>query len=79
MQGTDLFETEYLQDQNGNYDAHAHLARIISYLGPPPRELVELERQRRHIEAEHPVINFQGKACKTVREFWGGPFFDDDG
>jgi hypothetical protein len=79
MQGSDLFEREHMCDDSGNYDAHSHLAQIISYLGPPPQELVKRERELRHIEAEQPVINPRGKPSKTVAEFWGGPFFDDGG
>lgn len=24
-------------------------------------------------------MNLRGKECKTMNEYWGGPFFDDDG
>jgi hypothetical protein len=79
MQGGDLFESKYMRDKEGEYNAHAHLAQMISYLGPPPRELVKSEQECRVVEAEEDVINPQGKPCKTVCEFWGGPFFDDNG
>ncbi|AEO55569.1 hypothetical protein MYCTH_89426 [Thermothelomyces thermophilus ATCC 42464] len=79
MQGSDLFERDYMCDKDGNYSAQAHLAQIISYFGLPPKELIERERANRHIEARNPIINPQGKPCKTVAEFWGGPFFDDSG
>lgn len=79
MQGSDLFETDAMRDEDSNYDTHRHLVQIISYLGPPPRELVMRERQCRGVMASESVINSQGKLCNTVCEYWGGPFFDDDG
>ena len=81
MQGNDLFENDYMSDTDGNYDAHAHLAQMISYLGPPPKELVEEERKSRSMEISPGgyVINPRGERCKTVCEYWGGPFFNNNG
>lgn len=75
MQGNDLFENDYMSDADGNYDAHAHLAQMISYLGPPPKELVEEERKSRSMEISPGgyVINTRGEQCKTVCEYWEGP------
>lgn len=27
---------------------------------------------------EKPLFNSRGKGCKTMNEFWGGPFFNDE-
>ncbi|KAI1125590.1 kinase domain protein [Nemania abortiva] len=65
-------------DKDGEYDAHIHLAQMVSLLGDPPQELIERERLFREHRLQPPVINLRGKECKSMNEFWGGPFFDDD-
>lgn len=30
--------------EDGEYDAHVHLAQMVSLLGDPPKELIERER-----------------------------------
>ncbi|CAH0046049.1 unnamed protein product [Clonostachys solani] len=64
--------------EDGEYDAHVHLAQMISLLGDPPEELIKRERIFRTHMLKRPVLNPRGKQCKTMNEFWGGPFFDDD-
>lgn len=61
------------------YDAHIHLAQMVSLLGDPPKELIERERFFRNHQLDKQVTNTRGKECKNMNEFWGGPFFDDDG
>lgn len=68
-----------LFDANGQYDARAHLAQMISLLGPPPKELLEREKEYRDLTFEDAVPNPKGLMVKTVCEYWGGPFFDDNG
>ncbi len=64
---------------DGECDAHVHLARLVTLLGDPPEELIERETRFREHQMKKPVMNFKGKKCLTMNEFWGGPFFDDDG
>lgn len=76
MENVTLFES--LAGEDGKYDAHVHLAQMVSLLGEPDEQLIERERFFRNRELKHPVFNSKGKECKTVNEFWGGPFFNDD-
>ncbi|KAF4498620.1 kinase domain [Fusarium agapanthi] len=64
--------------KDGEYDAHVHLAQMVSLLGDPPEELIKRERIYREHQLKQPVMSSYGRACKTMNEFWGGPFFDDD-
>ncbi|KAF5707384.1 kinase domain-containing protein [Fusarium mundagurra] len=64
--------------KDGEYDAHVHLAQMVSLLGDPPEELIKRERIYREHQLKQPVTSSYGRACKTMNEFWGGPFFDDD-
>lgn len=64
--------------EDGKYDAHVHLAQMVTLLGDPLAEIIEREKRFRSHELEEPVFNQRGKQCKTMNEFWGGPFFDDD-
>lgn len=66
-------------NESGEYDAHIHLARIVSLLGETPETLVKRERLYRKARLGRTVLNVRGEACETMNEFWGGPFFDDGG
>ncbi|KAG6149255.1 hypothetical protein E4U37_006921 [Claviceps purpurea] len=76
VQDTDLFENSIGDD--GEYDAHVHLAQMASRLGAPPRLLIERERLCRQNKQDD-LVNPKGKECETMNEYWGGPFFDDEG
>ncbi|KAG8423100.1 hypothetical protein J3458_000020 [Metarhizium acridum] len=76
MQDVSLFDRPAGED--GEYDAHVHLAQMVSLLGEPDEELIKRERFFRNCQLEKPVINSRGKECKTMNEFWGGPFFNDE-
>lgn len=77
LENVDLFVRPAGED--GEYDAHVHLAQMITLLGPPPEELVKRERLFRKYRLEHPRVNPQGRECESMNKFWGGPFFDDNG
>lgn len=62
---------------DNEYDAHVHLAQMVSLLGDPPEELIKRERIYREHQLKTLVTNPRGEECKTMNEFWGGPFFDD--
>ncbi len=64
--------------EDGEYDAHIHLAQMVTLLGDPPEELIQRERSFRKHRLQKPVANPRGNECKNMNEFWGGPFFDDD-
>ena len=65
--------------ENGEYDAHVHLAQMVSLLGPPPPKLVMRERVYRQVEVNGEVYNARGQGFRNMNKFWGGPFFGEDG
>lgn len=77
LEGISLFDRPAGKD--GEYDAHVHLAQMVTLLGDPPKELVERERFFGKHQLKTPVMNASGKMCKNMNEFWGGPFFDKYG
>lgn len=76
MEDVSLFDRPAGED--GVYDAHVHLAQMVSLLGEPDEELIKRERFFRNHRLEKPVVNSRGKECKNMNEFWGGPFFNDE-
>jgi hypothetical protein len=78
LENVSLFDK--LAGEDGEYDAHVHLAHMINLLGPPPEELVERERICRRYQAFTPPIeNPRGILCENTNQYWGGPFFDENG
>ncbi|KAF4948915.1 hypothetical protein FGADI_9199 [Fusarium gaditjirri] len=77
LENTSLFES--IVGDDGEYDAHIHLARIASLLGEPPETLVNRERVYRNLKLGRTVENPMGKGCETMNDYWGGPFFDENG
>ncbi|PGH27362.1 CMGC/SRPK protein kinase [Polytolypa hystricis UAMH7299] len=77
LEARDLF-TKPLDGQ-GKYHPDAHLAEMIALLGPPPKDLVDREREGLKWNWEPPAHNDEGKLCSTASEFYGGPFFDENG
>lgn len=65
--------------EDGAYDAHAHLARMVSVLGDPPEKLIVRERTYRKLDLGRTITNMEGNECRTMNQFWGGPFFDEEG
>lgn len=65
--------------EDGEYDAHVHLARIVSLLGPPPEYIIETEQYFRKAFLRRSITNPKGEESPTMNAYWGGPFFDDDG
>ncbi|KAH7260964.1 kinase-like domain-containing protein [Fusarium redolens] len=77
LENTSLFES--IVGDDGEYDAHVHLAQIISLLGEPPETLVNRERVYRKLKLVRTIENPMGKWHETMNEYWGGPFFDENG
>ncbi|KAK9442292.1 tyrosinase precursor [Metarhizium brunneum] len=76
LEDISLFERPAGDD--GEYDAHVHLAQMVSLLGDPPKLVIERERLLRQNRLKKSILNARGKECMNMNEFWGGPFFDDD-
>ncbi|KID74357.1 protein kinase domain protein, partial [Metarhizium brunneum ARSEF 3297] len=76
LEDISLFERPAGDD--GEYDAHVHLAQMVSLLGDPPKLVIERERLLRQNRLKKSILNARGKECMNMNEFWGGPFLDDD-
>ncbi|OJD18837.1 CMGC/SRPK protein kinase [Emergomyces pasteurianus Ep9510] len=77
IQGEELFRE--VHDKEGRYDAKAHLAEMIALLGPPPPNLIARYHSVLDSNWPKPIQREDGKLCASAREYFGGPFFDEDG
>ncbi|KAI0403311.1 putative serine/threonine-protein kinase [Xylaria palmicola] len=75
LSGRRLFE----QDDQKSYSAVEHLADMTAILGPIPPVLVEREKAMRGWRWSPQVLNPKGQLSGSAAEFFGGPFFTDDG
>ncbi|KAM3503432.1 hypothetical protein MY11210_008716 [Beauveria gryllotalpidicola] len=64
---------------DGEYDAHVHLAQMVSLIGDPPEELIAREKLFRTHRLDKSIENQRGQECNTMNEYWGGPFFNSEG
>ncbi len=63
----------------GTYDVKSHLAQIYKLLGPPPAHLLKRIKGNAKQKFEPPMINDDDQECDTPQDYFGGPFFSDDG
>ncbi|KAF2970548.1 hypothetical protein GQX73_g3030 [Xylaria multiplex] len=75
LAGRGLFE----QGNLNPYSAVQHLADMIALIGPAPSVLIQREKDRRQWRWNPQVFNSSSKLCGNAAEFYGGPFFTDDG
>lgn len=61
------------------YSAARHLSEMIGILGPVPSALLKQEREMRYWRWMPEVVNAEGQHCDNVVDYYGGPFFSDDG
>ena len=52
---------------------------MIALLGPPPKELVDREKEGLGWKFRPEMENSDGKLCGRASEFYRGPFFDSEG
>lgn len=52
---------------------------MIALIGPVPPKLIQRERDMRHWHWSPKVRNACGELCSTAADFYGGPFFTDEG
>ena len=52
---------------------------MIALLGPPPKELHEREKEGYTWKWVAAKQKPEGKLCTSVRDYYGGPFFDSEG
>ncbi|KAL1866970.1 hypothetical protein VTK73DRAFT_4439 [Phialemonium thermophilum] len=61
------------------YSAAQHLAEMIAFLDPIPTALVRREKYMRHWRWRPEALNPAGRLSSNAADFFGGPFFTDDG
>ena len=52
---------------------------MIALIGPVPPMLIQRERDMRRWQWSPKVRNARGELCSNAMEFYGGPFFTNDG
>lgn len=77
IEGKELFQ--HIHDQQGRYDAKLHIAEMIALLGPPHPEVIQRYQFMREYSWPQPVRREDGRLCETAEEYFGGPFFDNNG
>ncbi|KAE8366750.1 CMGC protein kinase [Aspergillus caelatus] len=77
IEGKELFSQVY--DEEGQYQAKAHLAEMIALLGPPPQEVIARYRSLLEYEWPQPMATVDDSVYDSSNQFFGGPFFDSDG
>ncbi|KAL1861066.1 hypothetical protein Plec18170_001581 [Paecilomyces lecythidis] len=77
IEGQELFR--HIHDQKGRYDAKLHIAEMIGLLGGPPPEIIQRYQYMREYSWPEPVRREDGRVCETAEEYFGGPFFDNNG
>jgi hypothetical protein len=68
-----------VRDEQGYYDSKAHLAEMIALLGPPPKKMLVMSDSMTQFEWSPAITDEKGKIYKNNREYFGGPFLDDEG
>ncbi|KAK2767599.1 hypothetical protein FQN54_003757, partial [Arachnomyces sp. PD_36] len=77
VEGTELFRRVY--DARGRYDSKAHVAEMIALLGPVPKELLARSKTLKAHDWPDRIFNERGKLCRSAEDFFGGPFFNEEG
>ena len=52
---------------------------MIALFGPPPPEIIERYQYMQGYTWPEAVRREDDQVCKTAEEYFGGPFFDDQG
>jgi hypothetical protein len=76
IEGKELFQ--HIHDQ-GHYSARLNIAEMIALLGPPPPEIIQRYQYMREYSWPESVKREDGRVCETAEEYFGGPFFDEEG
>ncbi|POR32176.1 Protein kinase domain-containing protein [Tolypocladium paradoxum] len=67
------------QQRTLQYSPAQHLADMISLIGDIPPSLIKRERDMRHWRWSPAAMNPNGRLSSSAAEYFGGPFFADDG
>ncbi|KAL4998792.1 kinase-like domain-containing protein [Aspergillus recurvatus] len=77
IEHTELFL--HVHDSQGHYNPKTHLAEMIALLGPPPKELLAKSDAMAEFSWSNPIMNETGRLCRNGREYFNGPFFNENG
>ncbi|RLL95593.1 hypothetical protein CFD26_102340 [Aspergillus turcosus] len=77
IERTELFRQ--VHDAQGHYNPKAHLAEMIALLGPPPKQLLARSDAMAGVQWPTAVKNEAGRLCSNGREYFDGPFFNENG
>lgn len=77
MEGRTLFTD--VVDEQGHYNAHTHLAQMVALFGPLPKIMLEQEKYFRTWAFTPAAQNPKGELCSNSFQYFGGPFFNDEG
>ncbi|KAG8413793.1 hypothetical protein J3458_012286 [Metarhizium acridum] len=69
----------FQQSHSHPYSPAEHLAEMIALLGPVPPTMIQRERSMRRWQWSPRVRNARGELCSNAAEFYGGPFFTNEG
>ncbi|OAA38559.1 protein kinase domain-containing protein [Metarhizium rileyi] len=67
------------QPRTQPYSPAQHVADMIALMGDAPPSLVKRERDMRHWRWSPAAMNPNGRLSSNAAEYFGGPFFTDDG
>ncbi|KAJ6190531.1 hypothetical protein N7519_000552 [Penicillium mononematosum] len=77
IEGKELFR--HIHDEQGHYDAKLHITEMIALLGPPHPEVIQRYQYMREYSWPQSVRREDDRVCGTAEEYFGGPFFDNNG
>ncbi|KND88083.1 Serine/threonine-protein kinase SRPK [Tolypocladium ophioglossoides CBS 100239] len=77
LAGRELFLGRQTDKQD--YSAAQHLAEMVALLGPVPEALLQRQRDMAHWRWAPAALNPKGILCNNAADYFGGPFFDNDG
>lgn len=55
--------------EDGEYDAHVHLAQMVSLLGEPPPALIAREKLLRKHRLKEPLLNSRGEQHYNMNQY----------
>ncbi|KAG6006485.1 hypothetical protein E4U21_007029 [Claviceps maximensis] len=69
----------FCQSASEPYSPAQHLADMIALIGPPDPLLLQRQKDMSYWRWAPAALNPKGRLCSNAAEFYGGPFFSEDG
>ena len=77
LENRDLFNRPW--HEKSGYNSQVHFAQMIDLLGPPPAALLKSAADGQEHTWSMKLRNARGELSSKPVDFYGGPFFDDQG